>query len=259
MTDLEQIRNLVNLQNFNNRKLEIHQKYAEQEQRLIKLASDNESFQATADDIAVNVREMEKKINNQIDKREEINKRINSLEEGKDKLKVARQVKSWEKDMERMQQELSLIQAQIDYDTSKRQEMQGEHERILGKITENSEKIKELEEEIRSIKEEFKDELESIDLKVAEIRKLFDTTFIDYFQKMLSKTKGHAIVEVEEDACSGCNIVLPTVLQGDLGPELSHDDITLLQCPHCFRYLFYSEWLDDETSDTEEEFEEAVE
>lgn len=246
MTDLQKINKLVTIQELFRREHEIHGLYAEQTKKMDKLVEDNEALQSTADDIGLNISEMDKKIREESDKREAIEGRIASLEENKDKIKIARQLKSWEKDMERMNQELSLIQAQIKYDMGKITEMRNEFERITNRINENAEKIDELKGEIEVIQADHQGELAEIASKIETLRADFEHTFMDYFWGMLKKTKGNAIVEVDEDACSGCNIVLPTHLQGDLGPELSPANITALQCPHCFRYLYYAEWLEYE-------------
>ena len=118
MENIERIERLVVFQNLFNREKEIKELYSEEEKKLEKVRIENESLDSIQADMNVNLQEMNKKINEEVIKRDEINKRINSLNEGKDKIKIARQIKSWEKEMEKQQQELSLIQAQIDYDTS---------------------------------------------------------------------------------------------------------------------------------------------
>ncbi len=249
MQDLDRIKKLVSLQELYLRTRDINDLYREEEAKLDKLTRDNDVLVSNRDDIVINIKEMDKKINEELGKRDEINKRINSLDDGKDKIKIARQLKSWEKEMERMQQEQSLIQAQIDYDSSKHVELTNELERLNNRIAENEEKIKELSDHINAIKEEHKDELQAISTESEAINNdIGDTQFLDYFNSMLNKTKGHAIVLVEEDSCSGCNVVLPTYLQGELGPELSPEQITMEQCPHCFRYMYYSEWTELESS-----------
>lgn len=244
MTELEKIRRLVEFQSLLNRELEINELYGEEERKQKKLQADNNSLGQAYADVDVNYREMDKKVNEEMGRRDEINARINSLNEGKDKIKIARQLKSWEKEMTRMQQELSLIQAQIEYDSSKRTEMNNELERISAKINDNKAKIDELQNHINEIKANHSGELQDIENRFAELREEFDVEFIDYFESMLIKTFGKAIVEIDEDSCSGCNIELPTYLQGNIGPNISVELIKLYQCPHCFRYLYYSEWLE---------------
>ncbi len=244
MENIERIEKLVDFQNLYNREKEIRNLYIEEEKKLEKVKLENESLDSVNNDMSINIEEMNKKITEELIKRDEINRRITSLNDGKDKIKIARQIKSWEKEMEKQQQELSLIQAQIDYDTSKQVEMDNELDKIKAKIDENNNKISELNNHINSIMEQHKKELDDIENKKKQIRIDFDIQFIEYFESLLKKTKGTAIVEVDQDACAGCYTILPTVLQGELGEELAKENIELYQCPHCFRYLFYQVWLD---------------
>lgn len=244
MENVTRIKKLVQFQTLYNREQEIRNLYAEEEKKLEKVKNENETLLFSANEIRLNISEMEKKINEELGKRDEINKRIQSLEEGKDKIKIARQIKSWEKEMEKQQQELSLIQAQIDYDTTKQLEMKSELEKINVKIEENNKKASELEEHINSIKVQYKEELSKTQKKQNELKGNFDLQFIEYFEALLKKTRGTAIVEVEQDACSGCYTILPTSLQGELGEDLKADDIEIYQCPHCFRYLYYKVWIE---------------
>ncbi len=249
MQDLDRIKKLVALQHLYLRSKEINNLYQEEESKLEKLTRDSDVLKSNREDIEINIKEMDKKINEELGKKDEINKRITSLDDGKDKIKIARQLKSWEKEMERMQQEQSLIQAQIDYDMTKQLDMKNELERLIVRIAENEEKMSDLKKHIDTIKDEHREELDSIETENNEIKAAIgDTQFLDYFRSMLQKSKGNAIVLVEEDSCSGCNVVLPTYLQGELGPELNSESISMEQCPHCFRYLYYSEWLELETS-----------
>jgi predicted nucleic acid-binding Zn-ribbon protein len=232
------------MQNLFNREKEIKDLYKEQEARLIKSEKENNNLIQTLGDIDLTIKEMNKKINEEIGKRDEINTRIANLDEGKDKIKIVRQIKSWEKEMEKMQQEQSLIQAQIEYDTSKQLEYKNEYERLSAKIEENKVKIADFQKEIDVIKDQHSGELNEIIEKAGEMRKAFGIQFIDYLDSMFHKTNGAAIVLVEGDACSGCNTILPTALQGDLGSDIRPEDIELHQCPHCFRYLYFEEWMD---------------
>jgi hypothetical protein len=243
MENIERIERLVRLQSLYNREKEIRDLYHEEEKKLERFVSENALMGNSKNDLEINIQEMSRKINEEVGRRDDINKRINSLNDGKDKIKIARQIKSWEKEMERQQQELSLIQAQIDYDMSKNAELRNEHEKVTVRYDENSKKISDLEAQINKIKDEHRDELSDIDSGMKNIHEDFDVQFIEYFEALLRKTNGTAIVEIDDEACLGCYTVLPTNLQGELGTELPTKDIELHQCPHCFRYLYYRNWL----------------
>lgn len=243
MENKDRIQNLVKFQNLYNREKEIKKLYAEEEKKLDKVKNENDYLITNQTEMNTNIHEMDRKINEEIGKRDEINKRIRSLDDGKDKIKIARQIKSLEKEMEKQQQELSLIQAQIDYDTSKQMEMKTELEKINSKIEDNNKKISDLEGHINAIKQDHKGELEAIQNQQTDFRTEFDLQFIEYFESLLKKTKGSAIVEVDQDACAGCYTILPTILQGELGEDYSSGDVEIHQCPHCFRYLYYQSWM----------------
>jgi predicted nucleic acid-binding Zn-ribbon protein len=244
MENITRIKNLVQLQVLFNRENEIKNLYSEEEKKMEKVKIENEALLVTDNEIQTNINEMNKKINEELGKRDEINKRIKSLDDGKDKIKIARQIKSWEKEMEKQQQELSLIQAQIDYDTAKQVEMRTELDKITEKAAENNAKITELDEHISAIKKEYKKELDKTQKDQNKLRAEFDLQFIEYYESLIKKTAGTAIVEVEQDACAGCYTVLPTNLQGELGEDLKPENIDIHQCPHCFRYLYYKSWLE---------------
>jgi len=244
MENIIRIKNLVQLQVLYNRENEIKNLYSEEEKKMEKVKAENEALLISNNEIQSNINEMDKKINEELGKRDEINKRIKSLDESKDRIKIARQIKSWEKEMEKQQQELSLIQAQIDYDTAKQVEMSSELDKITTKISENNMKISELDDHINSIKKTYKKELDKTQKDQNKLRSEFDLQFIEYYESLIKKTRGTAIVEVEQDACAGCYTVLPTSLQGELGEELKPENIDIHQCPHCFRYLYYKSWLE---------------
>lgn len=240
---LQIIKELVYLQDLFNQETEIKKLYNEEESKLNRLEFEKKQTIENKAELEFHIKELEKLLNEELGKRDEINKRINSLNEAKDKIKVARQIKSWEKEMERQEQELKAVQYQIDYNTGILIEKKNEVEKLDNKINELNKKINEINNKIEEIKEKHKDDLQKIETERAKIIKEYDIQFIEYFLSLLEKTNGHAIVEVDIDACSGCYTILPTMLQGELGPDLKKEDIDLYQCPHCARFLFYKEWL----------------
>jgi len=253
MTDLEKIKKLVEIQSLFQEKLSIFALFSEEEKNKSRLEAEHEELLSRKSKMETTIQSMNAKINEELGKRDEINKRITVLNEGKDKLKVARQLKSWEKDMAHMQEELNLIQAQIEYDTGKQLEFQQELDKINTKIDELKNEIEEITNKINSIKESNTEKLNNINQKQEQLKLMFDIQFMDYFMSLLEKTNGRAIVEVLNDACSGCNIILPTELQGEIGPEINPADIRLYQCPHCSRYLYIEEWLDIKEGTTDEQ------
>jgi len=237
------VKELVYLQFLYNQEKNIKKLYQEEEKKYEKLKNDKNVLEENKNEMLLNIKEIEKMLNEELGKRDEINKRINILNENKDKIKIARQLKSWEKELEHQQQELRAIQYQIDYNTTIMEEKKSELDKIEQKIKEIENKMNETMKLFESIKEKHKDDLLKIENEKSKIIKEYDVQFIEYFFALLEKNDGNAIVEVDVDACSGCYTILPTFLQGELGPDLKPEDIDLYQCPHCFRYLYYKEWL----------------
>ncbi len=243
MTNLERLQKLVEFQQVYQKKIYIHSLYAEEEKKANSLTKENERLEKNLNDLKINISEMERKIVEETNRRDEINKKIKELEDSKEKIKVARQMRSWEKDMEKQKQELSIIQAQIDYDTTKLEEMKKELSSVENTIKDNQTKIDEYVAIATKVKEEHHEEIELIETKEREIKEDFDIQFIEYYEALLRKTEGNALVAVEGDACSGCYTILPTSLQGEIGENVPVDEIQILQCPNCFRFLYHASWL----------------
>ncbi|MGC8765776.1 MAG: zinc ribbon domain-containing protein [Brevinematia bacterium] len=243
MTNLERLRKLLEFQEVYLKKKHIHSLYAEEEKKAKELMVENEGLKEQLEELRINIEEMNKKISEEESKKKELLDKISSLEEAKEKIKVARQMRSWEKDMEKQKQELSIVQAQIDYDTSKLNEMKEEFSSLEATILENEKKIKENLDFVETVKEDNKAELSETEAKEKEIKEDFDLQFIEYFEALLKKTDGNALVEVEREACSGCYTILPTALQGEIGENVPPDEIQIIQCPNCFRFLYHSSWI----------------
>lgn len=243
MTNLERLQKLLEFQQVFLKKKHIHSLYVEDEKKAKVLIEENKKFISQLNELKVNIEQMERKIAEESSKKDEIVKKIADLEEAKEKIKVARQMRSWEKDMEKQKQELSIVQAQIDYDSAKLEEMKKSFSHLDNLIKENQSKIDEYISFADKVKEENKEEIEKNQAKENEIKEDFDIQFIEYFEALLNKTEGNAIVEVEGEACSGCYTILPTSLQGEIGEHVPVDEIQILQCPNCFRFLYHSAWL----------------
>ncbi|NPV39473.1 MAG: hypothetical protein HPY78_09400 [Brevinematales bacterium] len=242
---LDKIKKLVEYQRLYNREQEIRRKYAEEEKKMERLLADNAKLVARKNDLEMNIYATQKKLEDEQQKKAQIEQRIKDLDENKDKVKITRQIKAWEKEMETLQQDLNMIIHQIDYETKKQSDTLEELNQINASMAENDAKIKALRETIAAIEAEHRDELVFISETKKNIASEFDVSVIEYVDLLLEKTKGMAIVSVlDGDTCSGCYTILPTMIQGEIGPNLPVEEIELQQCPHCFRFLYYPEWLE---------------
>jgi|GEM_PF-1735825 hypothetical protein len=242
---LDKIKKLVEYQRLFNREQTIRNKYREEEKKMEKLLADNATLVARKNDLEMHIYATQKKLEEEQQKKEQLGQRIRELDENKDKVKITRQIKAWEKEMETLNQEVNMITHQIEYETKKQGDTMNELNQVNAKMVENDAKIKALREAIAAIEAEHKDEFAMIDESRKNIAAEFDISLIEYFDLLLRKTKGQAIVSVlDGDTCSGCYTILPSMIQGEIGPNLPKEEIELQQCPHCFRFLYYPEWLE---------------
>ncbi len=242
MDRISRIRNIIRWQELYQEKKVLVATYEDSELRFLRLKDELESIQQKKLSLTELQSSLNQKITQEEEKLEFILNQIETMEKDRDNLKMSRQIKSWEKDMDRYTQDREVIEAQFYYDRSKVGDIATELESIEQTITTLTEEISVLDGEIAAIKAETKDERDAIDVEVEQISSQFDNNFVQYFDRLLLKNKGVVMAEIENDSCSGCNILLPTSYHG--GESLHDlDDLSLLQCPNCFRYLHFPEDL----------------
>jgi len=128
---------------------------------------------------------------------------------------------------------------------------------ILLKMDETEILIKELDEKNSSVNrlkaaynkavKEYKKLMEELNKKASEeakeikrIASTIDEKLYDQFNRLVN-TKGNAVVEVIDNRCSGCNMVLPWVLLSKLR---EYDEIVI--CENCHRILYLSKSVKDD-------------
>jgi len=240
MDRITRIYNIIKWQGLYQEKKDILAIYEEDEQKLSKLqkelnyALDNQVKSQEQNSILSDKIELEEK------RLDDILNKIDIMEKDRDNLKMARQIKSWEKDIEKFSQDREIIEAQLYYDKSKIGDITQELDSIVIYIETHNSEIKELETKLFEIRSKTKNKREKIKKNIEDISLQFDTHFVEYFNRLLIKNKGIVMAMIEEDSCSGCNILLPTSYHG--GDTIQDtEDSALLQCPNCFRYLYYNE------------------
>lgn len=242
MDRLSRIRNIIRWQELYQDKKTIVATYESSEQKLTKLTEDFELAQKNQMQLSDLQESLTQKITQEEERLDYILNQIDTMEKDRDNLKMSRQIKSWEKDMEKYAQDRAVVEAQFYYDKSKLGDITQELESIAQNLQTFSNEIATLESEINSVKAETKNEREHIEKEVVQISSQFDTHFVQYFDRLLIKNKGIVMAEIENDSCTGCNILLPTSYHGgDIFQDA--DDSALLQCPNCFRYLYHTEDL----------------
>lgn len=242
MDRLSRIRNIIRWQELYQDKKRIVATYEASELKLNKLKEDQDIAQKNKVQLTELQETLTQKITSEEERLDFILNQIDTMEKDRDNLKMSRQIKSWEKDMEKYSQDRAVVEAQFYYDKSKLGDITQELETIEQNLVVFKDEISTLESEINAVKNETKDEREKIENEIEQISSEFDSHFVQYFDRLLLKNAGIVMAEIEEDSCSGCNVLLPTSYHG--GDTLQEsEDSALLQCPNCFRYLYYSEDL----------------
>lgn len=242
MNRLSRIRNIIRWQELYQDKKVLVATYESLEQKLMKFKEDFDTAEKNKTQLTELQESLTQKITQEEERLDYILNQIETMEKDRDNLKISRQIKSWEKDMEKYVQDRAVIEAQFYYDKSKLGDVSQELESIEQNLQLFSTEINTLETEINSVKSETHDDREKLEKEVHDISSQFDTHFVQYFDRLLLKNNGIVMAEIEEDSCSGCNILLPTSYHGgDITQDV--DDSALLQCPNCFRYLYHLEDL----------------
>ncbi len=240
MDRISRIRHIIRWQDLYQEKKVIVSTYEGSEQKFTKLQGDNNLAQENKQKLTELSATLSEKITQEETHLDHILNQIDSMEKDRDNLKMSRQIKSWEKDMDRLAQDRAVIEAQFYYDKSKMGDISQELENLEGNLSTMSGEIGQLETHINGLKSETKDERKKIEVEIEEISSQFDSHFVEYFERILSKNRGIVLAEIEDDTCSGCNILLPTAFYSGTIIQ-SEEDSSLLQCPNCFRYLYDKE------------------
>ncbi|MGL4387821.1 MAG: hypothetical protein ACRCTJ_00300 [Brevinema sp.] len=240
MNRLSRIRNIIRWQELYQSKRSILAIYEDDETKLEKLQNDSKSSVLNQERLQIQYNALSEKIVSEETRLDDILNKIELMEKDRDNLKMARQIKSWEKDMEKYSQDREILEAQLYYDKSKVSDTAQELETVTQSLSGFIEGIKSLEDSLETVKSEAAGKMKKIEQEMGNISKEFDTHFVEYFDRLLIKNKGVVMAVVEEDSCSGCNILLPTSYHGGDALQDSEDS-ALSQCPNCFRYLYYAE------------------
>ena len=239
------IREMLNWQELYIQQMSIFSLYESDEQKLEALTLEVEQLQAKESSLQENLDVFSEKIESQSQKLDKLYSQIEQLEADRENLKMARQVKSWEKEMDNCLQDREVLEAQLYYDKAKMGDISKDFQEITDKIQDNLSKIKDLQSVLDAIKSEHADQMQSLDKQIAIASDKFDTGFAHYFERLLKKNRGYVLSAVEDDSCSICHIELPSSYLGG-NEQQEAEDNSLKQCPNCFRYLYN---IDTITSD----------
>ncbi|MGL5721961.1 MAG: hypothetical protein ACRCY4_06150 [Brevinema sp.] len=146
--------------------------------------------------------------------------------------------------MEKYAQDKEVLEAQVYYDKAKQGDLAQALEEIGGRLQSNALEISQLTESLDAVKAQTLPERTKLEGQLEDVATHFDTHFMEYFNRLLVKNQGSVLSPIENDACSVCNIHLPSSYLG--GNDLHEtEDTALMQCPNCFRYLYSEDILED--------------
>ncbi|MGL5721833.1 MAG: zinc ribbon domain-containing protein [Brevinema sp.] len=238
------IRDMVAWQSFYNELKQIVSTYEDDERKLEKLTQETQTLEKQKSDAEAQLASLNQKIESESAKLEHVYSEMDSMEKDRDNLKMARQIKSWEKDMEKYAQDKEVLEAQVYYDKAKQGDLTHALEEVGEKLQANSFEIVQLTEALDAAKAETLPERTKLEEQLQGVAAHFDTHFMEYFNRLLVKNQGSVLSPIENDACSVCNIHLPSSYLG--GNDLHEtEDTALMQCPNCFRYLYSDDILED--------------
>ncbi len=242
MDRLSRIRNIIRWQELYQQKKILVAAYESSEIKLNKLQEEFDNSQSQHTKLTELFDNLSAKVVQEEERLDHILTQIDSMEKDRDNLKMSRQIKSWEKDMDKYTKDREVVEAQFYYDKSKVGDISQELETLSENMSRFKEEIDTLQKEISEIKAETKDDRDAVESEMTKIAKEFDIHFVEYLDRLLDRNQGVVMAEIEDDSCSGCNVLLPTSYHGG---EAVHDadDLALMQCPNCFRYLYNAEDL----------------
>ncbi|MGL4367677.1 MAG: hypothetical protein ACRCTQ_05315 [Brevinemataceae bacterium] len=240
MDRISRIHNIIRWQELYQSKKVILSTYENDEIKLADLtgefnfaSKEKQKLEEQSEILSTKITKEEERLNN-------ILNRIDEMESDRENLKMVRQIKSWEKEIEKLSQDREVLEAQLYYDKSRMGDIVQEIDKLSEQIGDCTKGMAECEKILNEFKLQTKDERERIESEIETISSQFDSHFAEYFERLLSKNNGIVMAVVEEDSCSGCNILLPTSYH-DTDILQDEEDSSLLQCPNCFRYLYFSE------------------
>jgi uncharacterized protein len=167
---------------------------------------------------------------------EDITEKINKLKSRTGEIKTNKEYQALLKEIESVEHERSSIEDDIlaimeETDAIGRQVKTEEKNFKM-----NTEKVESLKRTIENEKDTLEKELIRIQETRANAIGAVDSEVYDQYIMLIEIYRGHAVNEVKEEICQGCNMNIPPQLFVEIkkNEEIYH-------CPHCRRILYYRE------------------
>ncbi len=231
---LQQLRYLVELQVLEDKKsrlirdcnetprriAEIEQEYNRFEQALKTRRAESENARKMHRALEQSIADLE----NRIDRSK---KRMNEVKNNKEYQAILREIDDFKAEIRRKEDEALEVMEQVEAINKDLQMLEREFEVQKARL-EADRKI--LEEESRKLRER----LDRLDAVAAGIRAKIEPNLLKRCDSLLARQSGIAVAPVEAGTCKVCHLNIPP----QKFIELQKDE-TILQCPHCNRFLFW--------------------
>lgn len=231
---LQQLRYLVELQvledkknqlirGFNDtprRMAEIEQEYTRFEQALLTRRAESEHARKLHRALEQSIADLENRI-----ARSRI--RMNEVKNNKEYQAILREIDDFKAEIRRKEDEALEVMEQIETINKELKTLEREFEVHKARL-EADRKV--LEEESNRLRER----LDRLDAVAAEIRAKIEPNLLKRCDSLLARQSGVAVAPVEGGTCMVCHLNIPP----QKFIELQKDE-TILQCPHCHRFLFW--------------------
>lgn len=167
---------------------------------------------------------------------EDINEKINKLKARTGEIKTNKEYQALLKEIETVEHDRSSIEDDIlaameDTDALGKQVKIGEQQ-----CKTNRENVEALKKTIEGEKGEIEKELATIQGMREKVAEAIDSEVYNQYVMLIEIYHGHAVNEVKEEICQGCNMNIPP----QLFVEIKKNE-EIHQCPHCRRILYFKE------------------
>jgi hypothetical protein len=232
---LQQLRYLVELQVLEDKKselirgcndtpkriAEIEQEYTRYEQALLTRRAESDHARKMHRALEQSIADLDNRI-------ARCKIRMNEVKTNKEYQAILREIDDFKAEIRRKEDEALEVMEQLDSLAKDLKTLEREVE--THKISMEANK-KTLQQEADRLKER----LDHYDAVAAEIRAKIDPTLLKRCDSLLSRQAGIAVAPVEGGTCQVCHLNIPP----QKFIELQRDE-TILQCPHCHRFLFWT-------------------
>lgn len=143
-----------------------------------------------------------------------------------------KQLTHLDKERENIKNDIEELETELLGNMELIEELKKEYDYLNNNFIEYKKEYTRLVKEHRTLMDEYEKKIHMERIEIEKLMSNIDGELINRFEKLI-KTKKVAVVEVIDNRCSGCNMVLPSIILGRLR---KNDEILL--CENCHRILY---------------------